>query len=174
MSDDPKLNVDFRELGQTGLKRTGGFIQQEFLQELSGLRGVKTYTEMSDNDPTVSAVLFAIEHLTRQVKWRVKPASMQPQDAEAAEFLETCMDDMSNPFVDVISEAMSMVKYGFAPLEIVYKRRAGASEGRACTRPFACVARRGSRRGSPTRCSRRPCAFRACRDRRRGSARSPA
>jgi hypothetical protein len=127
MSDDPKLNVDFRELGQTGLKRTGGFIQQEFLQELSGLRGVKTYTEMSDNDPTVSAVLFAIEHLTRQVKWRVKPASMQPQDAEAAEFLETCMDDMSNPFVDVISEAMSMVKYGFAPLEIVYKRRAGAS-----------------------------------------------
>lgn len=121
---------DFRygEIGATGLKQFSGFIFEEFLKELHGWRGIQVYKEMSDNDPVIGAFLFAIEHLTRQVKWYAEPASNQPADEDAAEFLETCMDDMSASFIDTISEIMTMVKYGHSYHEICYKQRLGAKK----------------------------------------------
>lgn len=117
--------IDFREVGATGLRRFSGFIFEEFLKELTGIKGVQIYKEMGSNDPTIRAFLYAIEHLTRRVKWRVEPASVQPIDQEAADFLETCKDDMSATWSDTIAEVMSMLQYGYSVHEIVYKRRCG-------------------------------------------------
>ena len=61
----------FHEIGTTGLKYSGGHIQEEFLPALKGTKAVKVYREMRDNDPTVGAVMFAIEMLMRQVEWKV-------------------------------------------------------------------------------------------------------
>lgn len=117
--------LDYREVGATGLRRFSGFIYEEFLLELTGWKGVAVYKEMSSNDATVSAVLFAIKMLCRRVPWRVEPASTQPIDVEAADFVETCMNDMSQTWVDTIDEILSMVIYGFSVHEICYKRRCG-------------------------------------------------
>lgn len=117
--------VDFREVGATGLRRFSGFIYEEFLRELTGWTGVAVYKEMSTNDATVSAVLFAIKTLCRRVKWFADPASDKAEDQEAAEFLETCMNDMSQTWIDTIDEILSMLTYGYSPHEIVYKRRCG-------------------------------------------------
>jgi hypothetical protein len=115
----------FAELGSTGLKRASGYIDEEFLPQLRGRKAVQIYKEMSENDPLVGALLFAVDRLLRNVKWTVDPAGKTADDAKAAQFLEQCMDDMTGTWSDFISEVLTMLPYGWSWHEIVYKRRGG-------------------------------------------------
>jgi len=114
-----------RELGRIGQKRYGGFFHEEILKELQGRKGVEVYREMSENDDVVGACLYAIETLLKQASWIIKPASTKPKDVEAAEFIESCMDDMSESWIDTMSEILSFLTFGWSYHEIVYKRRGG-------------------------------------------------
>lgn len=116
------------ELGVTGLKRAGGILDEEFLPALKGRKAVKVFTEMSLNDPVVGALLFAIEQLLRQVTWRVEPGSQDKDGAEAAKFLEECMEDMSHTWDSMIAEILTMLTYGWSWHEVVYKRRLGPNQ----------------------------------------------
>jgi hypothetical protein len=120
--------VNFNELGSTGLNRWGGYVAEEWLPELQGTRGIKVYKEMRDNDPIVGAFLFALEMLMRQVTWGTEGASDKDVDQEAAEFLESCMYDMSATWQDTLAEILSLLPFGWAYHEIVYKRRVGITE----------------------------------------------
>jgi hypothetical protein len=113
------------ELGRTGLKHFGGTLYEEFLPQLQGQRGQKIYKEMSENSPVIGAMLFAVESLLRSVEWTVEPASESDEDIEAAEFLESCKEDMSHTWEDFISEVLSMLVFGWSYFEVVYKRRRG-------------------------------------------------
>lgn len=114
-----------KEIGRIGQRRFGGIVYEEFLPELRGSRGVEIYREMSENDDVVGAILYAVEMLVRQTKWNVEPGGSTAKDKEAAEFVESCMDDMQNTWVDTISEILSFLAYGWSYHEIVYKRRMG-------------------------------------------------
>jgi hypothetical protein len=120
-------SVDFSEVGRTGLRQWGGYVYEEFVKELYGIRGVRTYKEMSENDSVIGALLFAIEMMLKQVTWSVQPASADNSDQESADFVESCMYDMSQTWPDMISEILSMLIYGWSWHEIVYKRRQGPS-----------------------------------------------
>lgn len=120
-----ELVIDYRQVGSTGLRRFSGFIYEEFLQELTGWKGAQVYKEMSLNDATVKGVLYMIDKLIRKVPWSVHPASEQPCDVEAADFLEGNMNDMDVPWIEAIAEILSMLVYGYSVHEIVYKRRCG-------------------------------------------------
>lgn len=113
------------ELGVTGLKRATGYVDEEFLPQLRGRKAVGIYKEMSENDPLVGSLLFTVDRLIRNVEWRVEPAGKSKEDAEAAKFVESCMEDMSHTWNDFISEALSCMVYGWSWHEIVYKRRGG-------------------------------------------------
>jgi len=115
----------FGETGVTGLRRAGGYVQEEFLPQLAGYRAIQVFREMRDNDPVVGAILYAIDKLVRQVPWRVQPASTKLEDQKMAKFLESCLDDMSTSWEDTISEILSMLAFGWSFHEIVYKRREG-------------------------------------------------
>ncbi|WHH58298.1 hypothetical protein [Petroclostridium sp. X23] len=118
--------VDFSEVGSTGLKRWGGVISEEFLRELHGKQGAKVYQEMRDNDPIIGAIMFAIEMLMRQAVWHVEPANENSRaDQEAAEFVESCLDDMSATWQDTMTEILTFLPFGWSYHEIVYKRRGG-------------------------------------------------
>src|SRR3990167_4308266 len=109
--------------------RTGWFDRaEEFLPQLRGRRQSELYREMAENDALVGAILFAIEMVLRQVGWEVEPARSRdgvatPDDIERADFLNTCKQDMSHSWEEVISDALTMLPYGHAYMEIVYKRR---------------------------------------------------
>jgi hypothetical protein len=118
----------FREAGSTGLRRTSGYIFEEFLPQLQGYRAINVYREMRDNDPVVGAILFAIDKLVRQVSWRVQAASSAVEDQRAAKFLESCTKDMSTSWEDLVSEILTMLPYGWSLHEIVYKRRNGQTD----------------------------------------------
>jgi hypothetical protein len=123
---EPPKNVGpMIELGVTGLKRTAGYIDEEFLPALRGRKAVKVYREMSMNDSMVGALLFAIDKLVREVEWKVVPCDQTEESVMAQEFLESCMEDMSHSWDDFIGEVLSMITYGWSWHEIVYKRRLG-------------------------------------------------
>lgn len=120
-----KLKFDPTSIGTTGLRIYGGYVNEEFLKELRGWKGASVYREMSDNDPIVGAVIFAISHLIRQIEWRVQAVEESEQGEEAKEFVEEVMTDMDKPWSAMIGEIASMFVYGFAPMEIIYKKRGG-------------------------------------------------
>jgi hypothetical protein len=113
------------EIGTSGLKRSGGLITEEFLPELRGPRAMRVYREMRDNSAVVGACLGAIEMLIRQVSWTVEPVSQEGEDVQRAEFVETCLHDMSSTWAETLGEILTMLPYGFAYHEVVFKRRMG-------------------------------------------------
>lgn len=120
--------ADNKEIGRIGQRRYGGVIYEEFLHELRGKRGIEAYREMSENDDVVGAILFAIEMLVRQTDWNVEPGGDSQADIDAAEFVESCMDDMQSTWIDTISEILSFLTFGWSYHEIVYKRRMGRTK----------------------------------------------
>jgi hypothetical protein len=112
-------------LGDTGLRQYGGYLAEEFLKELRGLNGAKTYREMQDNDPIVGAVLYAITMMIRQCKWNFQACDDSIEAETAKTFAEEVFNDMSVPFSTVIEEACTMFTYGYAPMEIIWKKRGG-------------------------------------------------
>lgn len=115
----------FVEIGTAGLKGSAGFLREEFLPELQGRRGMKVYREMRDNSDDVGACLGIVDLLIQQVDWRLEPASEDPRDVEVAAFVESCRHDMSAPWSAVLGEHLTMLPFGFAFSELVYKRREG-------------------------------------------------
>lgn len=118
--------VNLEEFGVTGLPVFAGTIREEFLPSLTGPRAFKVYKEMSENDPTIGAILFIFEHLSRQITWDIQPFNETTDALEKADFVKGALfDDMSASWPDTLSEILSMLPYGWAYLEIVYKRREG-------------------------------------------------
>lgn len=122
------MSNDSKEIGRVGQRRYGGIFYEEFLSELRGRKGAEVFTEMSNNDETIGAILFAIEMLVRQASWNVEPGGSTAKDREAAEFVKSCMDDMQQTWIDTISEILSFLTYGWSFHEIVYKRRIGRTK----------------------------------------------
>ena len=113
------------ELGVTGLRHWTGRVNEEWLNELKGFRAISTIKEMRDNDPIVGAILYAVDMLIRQVPWKVTPFSDKAKHKKDAEFLESCIDDMSQEWTKLLSEILSFLPFGFSFHEIVYKKRNG-------------------------------------------------
>jgi hypothetical protein len=126
---------DLSEFGSTGLKHSGGTVYEEFLTNLRGTKGARVYREMSDNDPTVGSILYAIEKVILRLDWRIDPFSdksadgeTNPKDQETAEFINECLNDMSDSWDATLTQILSMLTYGYAFHEIVYKVRGGDSK----------------------------------------------
>jgi hypothetical protein len=124
----PQRVGPMEELGVSGLKRVSGYVDEEFLPALRGRKAVRVYREMASNDSMVGALLFSIDKLIREVEWKVLPPEGGEEGEQAQEFLESCMEDMSHSWDDLIGEILSMMTYGWSWHEIVYKKRIGPWE----------------------------------------------
>ena len=125
-ANTPKPNAT--PVGVIGLKTSSGKIEEEFLDDLQWPDAGRVYQEMQYNDAVVGGCLYLIETLIRQAKWHAEPASNEPGDVEAADFLTSCMNDLDQPWDDFISEVLSMLPYGFSFHEVLYKVRRGPQE----------------------------------------------
>jgi hypothetical protein len=123
---DEKVDLDV--LGATGLKRSDGLINEEWLPQLKGTTAVNVFRQMRDNDPIIGAFMLSVESLIRQVRFYAQPANKSLEAHKEAEFLESCMGDMNHTFSDFLSEVMSMLIYGWSYFEIVYKIRKGPDQ----------------------------------------------
>ena len=121
------------EIGRTGLRQYSGYLYEEFDPDLRGQRGMKTYQEMRRNDPTVAVGLRLIKWMIGKVTWGVQPGGTTPADEEAANFLESCLADMSQTWSKFIRDALSCLDFGFAYIEQVFKLR-NAQDGKIPSR----------------------------------------
>lgn len=125
---DNKKDINYKQLGVSGLRRYGGYVYEEFIPDLRWPRAGHIYQEMADNDPVIGAILYLAEMLIRNAGWGVEAAGDKRVDKQAAEFLESCMYDMDTSWADTICEILSMLTYGFSFHEVVYKVRRGLNE----------------------------------------------
>lgn len=117
------------EIGSTGLRMRQGIIEEQAIKALRmRTRKWEAFREMREYDDTVSAVMHAIEMTMRRVPWEVMPVDETPEQLDAAEFLESCIDDMSHSWPSFISEWLWMLTYGFSVFEILYKLRVGPEQ----------------------------------------------
>lgn len=117
---DADHRYDFLEIGSSGLRRSGGYINEEFLSNLQGVKGFKIYREMHDNDPVVGAMLYAIDKVITRLEWHV-----EGEDERTATFIDECLHDMSDSWDATLQNILSMLTYGWSFHEIVYKIRRG-------------------------------------------------
>lgn len=126
---------DLSEFGSTGLRHSGGTVFEEFLPTLRGRRGSRIYREMRDNDPVIGSILYAVEKVITRLDWRVDPfkdksadGETDPKDIEVSEFVDSCLNDMSESWDVTLSSILSMLVFGYSYHEIVYKIRGGDSK----------------------------------------------
>ncbi len=112
----------FDELGRPSNNTRGDALYRDYLPSLQGKKALKVYREMSV-DPSVGSVLFGIEMLLRRMTWNVAPYDDAPADLDAARFLDECRQDMSHTWADHMAAVTTMLPFGFAPFEIVYRQR---------------------------------------------------
>lgn len=119
-------STDFAEVGSAGLSVNAGQVTDDFLRQLQGRAGMAIYREMAENHPVIGATLQAIDMLFRSVEWTVQPADSDDQRSiDEAEFVASCMMDMSASWEDFVASVLGFLPYGYSYHEIVYKRRAG-------------------------------------------------
>ena len=112
------------EIGKSGLRWAQyGYITDEFLAQLRGIRGIRVYREMADNDAIVGACLHAITQILREIRWTVKSPLGKDGNKEDMAFLEENMTGMTHSWSDFMSEVMSMFTYGWAWFEQIYRLR---------------------------------------------------
>ncbi len=108
------------EFGATNPHRAGATLYEDFLPQLRGPKAALLYEEMAWNDATIGAILYAVEQLSRQVKWTVESDSDQTRD-----FLDENVKGLTSSWDDFISAILSELVYGWSMFEVVYKLEAG-------------------------------------------------
>ena len=128
--ESPQLeeNEALLQASASGPTRFGGIIQQEFLQELRWPDAYKVYDEMRKNSAAIGGFIRAIESAFRAVTWHAIPFDDMIEDKLKAAYLEQNLNDMSRSWSDVMSDILTMIPFGFAPMEMVFKFRRGRGE----------------------------------------------
>jgi len=115
--------IPYSETGGIGLKQINGMILEESRRELQYPQAAKTFKTMS-RDATIASGLDLFQMMMSRVKWTVHV----PQDAsedikKKAIFLKQVQEDMEHSWYAFMKEAVSFYTYGFAPHEIVLRKR---------------------------------------------------
>jgi len=107
------------EVGVTGLAQFSGLIFQEPLVELRGREAYKRYNEMRLNSPIIGAMLLSIENPLRSTSWNF--ASDTDNDPRL-DLLEAARANLDHSWNDFISEALTMLPFGFSIFEMIYEQ----------------------------------------------------
>lgn len=133
-SDSPVTpqQAAFQNFGISGVTRYGAIsrVYEEFLRELQGPAGMKLLREQIDNCPITGAILFTAQYLARSVTFRVDPSKQPGADPNRAEQVAerikgALFDDLDLTWPDLISEIFTMLGFGWAVLEMTFKKCQG-------------------------------------------------
>lgn len=111
-------------IGYSGLKIFDGVVESEMVKELRYPESNKTYKKMLLH-PAVNSSLALHKNMVGKATYRV----VEPKDATAEEKQRTeiirqmLLEDMETSLESVVAEAMTMIDYGFAPIEKIFRRR---------------------------------------------------
>jgi hypothetical protein len=107
------------ERGKTGLVEYQGIIQEDFLREWRGKEAYKRANEMRLNSPVIGALLSAIEQAIRKVTWTL---SSDVENDPRLMIWDEQVRRLKGGFGNWVSEALTMLPFGFSVFEIVWTR----------------------------------------------------
>lgn len=108
--------------GNTG--RYGYAWSDEYIAELEGLEGRKTFDMMRRSDTQIMAVLRAVKMPILKTKFFVEPGSADPRDQMIAATIEkNLFEEMAWTWYDFLRHALLFLDFGFMVFEEVYEYR---------------------------------------------------
>lgn len=126
-SENAPLRMAKGQRSYNGLNVVAGQIYEECNADLRWPQCMDTYKLMC-KDATIAPALNYMEMLIAKSEWTVEvPEGYEAELKTKAEFLRTCMRDMEHTWNDFIRQAATFNRYGFAPMEKVYRRRTKAN-----------------------------------------------
>ena len=129
-AEQAPLRMTKGRLSYNGLSVVSGQILEEENNDLRWPQCIRTYKMMA-KDATISPALNLMEMNIARVGWEVKaPEGKEEELKEKMEFLKSVMHDMEHTWGDFIRQAVTFNRYGFAPIEKVYRKRTKASGSR--------------------------------------------
>lgn len=111
------------QISRSALKAIAGRIMEECNQDLRWPQCITTYKKMA-KDATIAPALNLMEMSIAKTNWSVKiPEGYDEQLKDKAEFLRSVQNDMEHSWYEFIRRAATANRYGYAPVEKVYRRR---------------------------------------------------
>ena len=117
------------EIGDSGVGFSQGAGQPrrlretEYLFELRGTQAHRTYDRMRFSDPKIAGLRAAQNLPLLRAAWSCEPCDPDDKDAvKKAEFVEEALFKQF-PWRSFISDSMLSLDFGFAPFEIIWKKR---------------------------------------------------
>ncbi|MBU1621865.1 MAG: hypothetical protein KJ604_20610 [Gammaproteobacteria bacterium] len=111
--------------GVPGLSIWSGMLSEEYLNALKGIRRFQVFREMGD-DAVIGALLDSMVMPLLAAEMDSTPLTEAEPDKKASEFIVSCMDDMNNyQWRQTIMDLLSMLTYGWAISEMIFKKRLG-------------------------------------------------
>jgi SPP1 gp7 family putative phage head morphogenesis protein len=115
--------------GSSGTEIYSGYFDEEYLSKLQAERGIKVFDEMRRSDGQVKMLLSAVKNPIKSASWEIEAAGEEESDYEIRDFIHHILfKDIGNvegtkykTFNEFISEALTMIEYGFSSFEIVHK-----------------------------------------------------
>lgn len=121
------LRIAKGQRSYNGLNVISGQIYEECNADLRWPECMETYKLMC-KDATIAPALNLMEMEIAKSEWTVKiPEGYDIELKEKADFLKSVMDDMEHTWNDFIRQAATINRYGFAPVEKVYRKRVKAN-----------------------------------------------
>ena len=122
-ADSSPLRMAKGQISYSGLNVVSGQILEECNQDLIWPQCISTY-KMMFKDATIAPALNMVEMAIAKAEWTVKIPEGYEEELEAkAKFLKSVMDDMEHTWVDFIRQSSTFSRFGFAPVEKVYRKR---------------------------------------------------
>jgi len=123
-TDSSKIpNIVVKPIGYNGLKVTSGVIHEECDPALRWPQCIFTYKQML-KDATVAVSVDAVMTKMASAKWSIKaPAGYEEPLKWYVDKLESMRHDMDHSWFSFAQNASSFVPFGFAPFEIVPRKR---------------------------------------------------
>lgn len=100
-----------------------GLILEEAKKELRFPDNIKTFNKMS-LDANIASALSLFEGLIGKIEWKIEaPINASQEEKDRAELLNTNLHSLRRPWEEYINEFCSILKYGFVPIEKIYKKQ---------------------------------------------------
>jgi len=112
-------------LGITGVEEYQGILSDRYAETLRGQAGILKMARVLRREPGAFATWSAVGLAASTARWSVVPAADSKADQACADFIQSCIDDMSTSHAGTIRFALSSRAFGFADEVIWWKRRMG-------------------------------------------------
>lgn len=122
----PRKNAPVQaEKGVAGLSVSGGQIRDARDYRFRGREWRNNIHEMIDTDPVIGGIFLGIDLKMVKALPNLAPADDSAEAKRQAEFVESCLGDMAQPFPVTRMQIGSMLPWGWSWFEQVYKLRMG-------------------------------------------------